>query len=133
VISCVAEVFSRHHRKARFLFALSDVLFTTFSFEAAYQTRLWLGDAFSQFEHEFYIVVPTKALLLISPVLVWILLGYWLQIYDRLDSGNLRVTVRDSLRQCSLGFVWVVLFEYLLRLDLSRPFLLFFILYPSRC
>ncbi len=123
------EVFSRHHRKARFLFALSDVLLTAFAFEAAYQSRLWLGDLLPEFEREFYIVVPTKALLLISSVLAWVLLGYWLEIYDRLDSGSPRIILRDTFRQCSLGFVCVVLVQYLLRLDLSRPFLLLFILY----
>ena len=129
MLCCEPEVFSRHHRKARFLFALSDVLLTAFAFEAAYQSRLWLGSLFPQFEREFFIVVPTKALLLVSSVLAWVMVGYWLEIYDRLDSGNPRVILRDTFRQCALGFICLVLVEYLLRLDLSRPFLLLFIVY----
>ena len=39
----LAEVFSRHHRKVRVLFGLSDVLLTALAFEAAYQTRLHLS------------------------------------------------------------------------------------------
>ena len=130
-------MFSRHHRKARFLFALSDVLLTALAFEAAYQTRLLLP-----FEREFYIIVPTKALLLGCSVLAWVVLGYWLEIYDRLDSAHPRVIVRDTFRQCALGFIIIVLLQFLLRLDidgkadmpgpptsLSRPFLLLFIGY----
>ena len=122
-------MFSRHHRKARFLFALSDVLLTALAFEAAYQTRLWLGMRLPQFEREFFITVPTKALLLISSVLASVVVGYWLEVYDRLDSGNPRVILRDTLRQCASSFVCLVLVEYLLRLDLSRPFLLLYIGY----
>jgi exopolysaccharide biosynthesis polyprenyl glycosylphosphotransferase len=118
-------VFSRHNRKARFLFALSDVVLTALAFEAAYQTRALLP----VFEREFFIIVPTKALLLGSSVLAWVLLGFWLEIYDRLDSAHPRVIVRDTFRQCTLGFIVLVLLEFLLRLDLSRPFLLLFIAY----
>jgi exopolysaccharide biosynthesis polyprenyl glycosylphosphotransferase len=130
-------VFSRHHRKARFLFALSDVVLTALAFEAAYQTRLLLP-----FEREFFIIVPTKALLLVSSVVAWVLLGYWLEIYDRLDSAHPRVIIRDTFRQCTLGFIVIVLLQFILRLDidgradlpgpaagLSRPFILLFIGY----
>jgi exopolysaccharide biosynthesis polyprenyl glycosylphosphotransferase len=120
----LSGVFSRHHRKVRVLFGLSDVLLTALAFEAAYQTRLGL-----QFERVFFLVVPTKALLLGFSVLVWVALGLWLQVYDKLDAGHPRVIVRDSLRQCALGTVAVILFEYLLRLDLSRPFLALFAVY----
>jgi exopolysaccharide biosynthesis polyprenyl glycosylphosphotransferase len=130
-------VFSRHHRKARFLFALSDVILTALAFEAAYQTRVLLP-----FEREFYIIVPTKALLLGAAVLSWVLIGYWLEIYDRLDSAHPRVIIRDTFRQCTLGFIVIVLLQFFLRLNLfgedepfavgrnlSRPFLLLFITY----
>jgi exopolysaccharide biosynthesis polyprenyl glycosylphosphotransferase len=117
-------VFSRHHRKVRVLFGLSDVLLTALAFEAAYQTRLHL-----QLERVFFIVVPTKALLLGVTVLVWVALGLWLEVYDKLDAGHPRVIIRDSLRQCALGAVAVILFEFLLRLDLSRTFLALFAVY----
>src|SRR5262249_15689015 len=51
------------------------------------------------------------------------------EIYDRLDSGHPRVVVRDTFRQCGYGVISLVLFEYSLRLDLSRFFLIFFTTY----
>jgi exopolysaccharide biosynthesis polyprenyl glycosylphosphotransferase len=117
-------VFGRHHRKARLLFALSDVLLTALAFEAAYQTRLLLP-----IEREFYFTVPVKALLLGATILTYVLIGYWLEIYDRLDSAHPRIIFRDTFKQCILGAVVVILFQFLLRLDLSRPFLAFFSTY----
>lgn len=118
-------MFSRHHRKARLLFGLSDVLLTAVAFEAAYQTRRLLPNL----EHEFYIRRPEKALLLMAAILAWVVLGYWLDVYDRLDSAHFRIILRDTFRQCAIGLVAVVLLEYLLRLDLSRGFLLLFGVY----
>jgi exopolysaccharide biosynthesis polyprenyl glycosylphosphotransferase len=117
-------VFGRHHRKARLLFALSDVLLTALAFEAAYQTRVWLP-----VERDFYLTVPLKALVLGAAIVTWVLIGYWLEIYDRLDSALPRVILRDTFRQCVLGTICIVLFQFLLRLDLSRPFLLLLAVY----
>ena len=103
------------------MFGLSDVVLTALAFEAAYQTRLHLP-----LERAFYLVVPTKALLVGFSVLVWLGIGLWLGVYDKLDSGHPKTILRDSFRQCLLGGASVVLFQYLLRLDLSRPFLLLF-------
>jgi exopolysaccharide biosynthesis polyprenyl glycosylphosphotransferase len=114
-------VFSRHHRKARLLFGLSDVLLTALAFGAAYQARLWLP-----MERLFYLDVPLKALLLGSAVVTWLLIGYWLEIYDRLDSAHPSVVLRDTFRQCVLGSIVLIMMEFLLRLDLSRAFLLLF-------
>ncbi|MFB3776051.1 MAG: sugar transferase [Bryobacteraceae bacterium] len=114
----MAEVFSRHHRKVRLLFGLTDVLLAALAFEAAYQTRFHLD-----LEREFYLRLPEKALLLGIAVLLYLGLGLWFQVYDRLDSGNPRVMLRDALRQCLLGTAGVALFQYALRLDLSRFFI----------
>jgi exopolysaccharide biosynthesis polyprenyl glycosylphosphotransferase len=111
-------MFSRHHRRARVLFGLSDVVLTVLAFEAAYQSRQWLP-----LERVFYLTVPVKTLLLGFSALIWLLAGLWLKAYDRLEAGRVRVILGDSLRQCVLGAVAVVIFQYLLRLDLSRPFL----------
>ncbi len=119
-------VLNRHRRRARVLFGLSDVLLTAVAFEAAYRTRLWLA---WPFEHNFYLTVPSKALVLGFSVLAWVALGRWLQVYDRLDVGSPRVVLRDAFRQTLYGVASVVLFEYLLRLDLSRAFLAFFAVY----
>jgi exopolysaccharide biosynthesis polyprenyl glycosylphosphotransferase len=110
-------VFSRHHRKTRLLFGLSDLILTAIAFEAAYQTRTWLP-----FDNNFYLPVAEKALLLGTAILTWLLTGYWLDVYDRLDAGNPRVMLRDSFRQCTIGAIVLVLMEFLLRLDLSRSF-----------
>jgi exopolysaccharide biosynthesis polyprenyl glycosylphosphotransferase len=115
-------VFSRHHRKARLLFGLSDVLITVLAFEAAYQTRRLIPIS----GLEFYLDRPVKALLLLAAVVTWVALGYWLDVYDRLDSAHPRIILRDTFRQCAIGFVAIVLLQYFLRLELSRAFLLAF-------
>jgi exopolysaccharide biosynthesis polyprenyl glycosylphosphotransferase len=124
----LAEVFSRHHRKLRVLFGLADVLLTALAFEAAYQTRLHLN---LELERVFFLEAPTKALLLAFAVLVYLALGVWFEVYDRLDSGNPRVILRDTLRQCALGAASVVLLQYILRRDISRLFLALFAAYSG--
>ena len=47
------SVFSRHHKRARLLFGLSDVVLIVLAFAAAYQTRLLLP-----VERVFYFTVP---------------------------------------------------------------------------
>jgi exopolysaccharide biosynthesis polyprenyl glycosylphosphotransferase len=111
-------MFSRQHRKAKVLFGVSDVLLTALAFEAAYQTRLLLP-----FDRKFFFTVPEKALLLGFSLAAWVMIGVWLKVYDKLDSGDPRVILRDSSRQCGYGVVCLVIFEYLMRLDVSRPFL----------
>jgi exopolysaccharide biosynthesis polyprenyl glycosylphosphotransferase len=118
------RMFSRQRRKARFLFGLSDILLTALAFEAAYRTRSLL-----HLERSFYLILPTKTLVLGFAVAAWLLAGLWLGVYERLDAGDPRVILRDSFRQCAYGAVALVLFEFVLRLDLSRPFLALFIAY----
>ena len=116
------------------LFGLSDVVLTALAFEAAYQTRSWLrilgtlGDWLT-FHEVFYIAVPVKALLLGFTLLLWLMLGMWIRVYDRLDSAHPRVILRDTFRQCAAGIIGVVLFQYVLRLDLSRGFIFLFAIY----
>ncbi len=118
-----ANVFSRHHRRVTFLFRLSDVLLAGVAFELAYHTRLALP-----LERVFYLTPPVKALLLIIGAALLPLVGTWLKVYDRLDAGR-RPILRDTFRQCAFWGVGMVLCEYALRLDLSRPFLAFFLFY----
>jgi exopolysaccharide biosynthesis polyprenyl glycosylphosphotransferase len=105
-------------RKARILFGLSDVILATLAFQAAYQTRsvlhlYWL----------FYLTADQKALILGFSLVALVVIGLWLEIYEKLDSGHPRVILRDTARQCVYGGLCLVIFEYLLRLDLSRFFL----------
>ena len=106
------------YRKARVLFGLSDIALTALGFGAAYETRAWLP-----LEHRFFLDFPTRILLLGFCMLSWLLIGLWLQVYDRLDSGAPRVILRDTFRQCGYGAISLVVFEFVFRLDLSRPFL----------
>ena len=113
-------MFSRQ-RKARVLFGLSDIILVTLAFETAYRTRALLPLHFL-----FYLTLERKALLLGVTLLGWVLLGIWLEVYDRLDSAHPAVILRDTARQCVYGALGLVLFEYLMRFDLSRFFVLFF-------
>jgi exopolysaccharide biosynthesis polyprenyl glycosylphosphotransferase len=119
-------MFSGRHRKAKFLFGLSDILFTTLAFGAAYQSRIWLP-----FERVFALPLTVQVLLLGFSTLTWVALGIWLGVYERLDAGNPRVIVPDALRQALLGAGALVVFQYLLRLEheLSRSFLALFAVY----
>ncbi len=111
-------------RKARVLFALSDIAVAAVAFEAAYRTRAPL-----HLKYEFYLTVQGVALVLGFSLVAWVAIGLWLGIYEKLDSGHPRIILWDSFRQCFYGGICLVLFEYLLRLDLSRFFLALFTVY----
>src|SRR6266511_2378793 len=106
-------MFTRH-RKARVLFGLSDIILAAVAFEAAYQTRVLL-----HLEHEFYMTVERKALMLGFALASWVTIGLWLNVYAKLDSGHPRIVLRDAAQQCVYGALSVIVFEYLLRFDLS--------------
>ena len=111
-------MFSRHHRKAVLLFALADVVLASCAFAAAYQFRHWLP-----LEREFFLPLAVNGLLLGACALLWPAIGYWLQVYERLDSAHPSKILRDSFQQSFFGIVGLVLIEFLLRLDLSRSFI----------
>jgi len=117
-------VFTNQHRKAKLLFGLADILLAALAFEAAYQTRLALS-----LQNDFYFSGERTALVLGLCVLTLVLTGYWLEVYGRLGTGERRVVLADSLRQCGYGAVGLVFCEFALRLDLSRPFLFLFVVY----
>ncbi len=117
-------LFTNQHRKARILFGLSDIVLTALAFEAAYQTRTALS-----FDRVFYLLVPVKALVLGFCVITFVLAGRWLNVHGKLDSGEPRVILQDSFRQSAYGAFCLIVFEYVLRLQLSRSFLLLFALY----
>ncbi len=117
-------MFSNQHRKAKLLFGLADILLAALAFGAAYQTRLALS-----LKHSFFFSSELTALVLGLCVLTLVLSGYWLDVYARLGTGERRVVLRDSLRQCGYGAVGLIFCEFALRLDLSRPFLFLFVVY----
>jgi exopolysaccharide biosynthesis polyprenyl glycosylphosphotransferase len=117
-IFCILDlVFRGHHRQVRILFGVSDILLIGLAFELAYRTRGRLA-----LEHFFTLPSTDKVLLTLWSMLAWVALGYWWELYDHLDSAHPRVILRDTFRQCLVGAASVILFEYLLRLDLSRTF-----------
>lgn len=115
-------MFRGHHRKAKLLFGVSDILITALAFEAAYYTRARLS-----LEHVFFLAAPVHVLLLGWTVLAWLAVGYWGDIYERLTAASARVVIRDTTHQCVAGGVSLVLLQYALRLEfpLSRPFVAF--------
>ena len=119
-------MFDRHQRKAAVLFAVADVLLTICAFEAAYQTRVALP-----LDRVFFIVAPTKALLLGFTLLLWLSLGSWIGVYRRLYGANAVAAVTDTLAQVSLGTLGLVAFQYLIdpNLAVSRLFIGLFSLY----
>jgi exopolysaccharide biosynthesis polyprenyl glycosylphosphotransferase len=91
------------------------------AFRLAYWIRARMG-----LTHEFFIRPPEIAVLLGWAMLVWVGLAYWWELYDRIDSADPRTLLRDAFRQCLVGSILVILFEYSLRLDLSRSFVAMF-------
>jgi exopolysaccharide biosynthesis polyprenyl glycosylphosphotransferase len=116
-------MFSRH-RKARVLFGLSDVVLAAAAFEAAYQTR-----AVMHLKYVFYLTAQQKAMDLAVALFAWVSIGRWLGVYEKLDSGHVRIVIRDAAQQCVYGALSLVVFEYLFRMDLSRFFVLLFAAY----
>ena len=117
-------MFNRHYRKVKAIFGFTDVILTSLAFLIAYETRIRL-----HFEKQFFLDFPIATLLLVVSILCWIAIGYWFNIYEKLDSAHPRVVLRDTFRQCALGAICLVVAEYILRLDLSRSFVALFAVY----
>jgi len=125
--ACYAEaldVFVRQRRKHRLLFGIADVAVVFAAFHLAYLTRQALP-----LERLFFLTPPVKALLIGAAAFLWPVCGMWLKIYDRLEAARLRIVVIDGFRQCFFAGIVLILIEYSLRLDLSRPFLALFLFY----
>jgi len=117
-------VFENHRQKAALLFAAADVILTVLAFEAAYQTRLLLP-----LPRTFFITTPVKALLLGFILVLWLVLGRMIGAYARLYGADTRAAIYDTLRQVLFGGLGIAMFLFVLRMDLSRPFLGLFLLY----
>ncbi|MEO8026831.1 MAG: sugar transferase [Bryobacteraceae bacterium] len=117
-------MFLRHHRRIRILFAFTDLLLTALAFFAAYETRVHLS-----LERNFYLAPEVRVLLLGWSVFVWIATSFAWETYDRLEIARPIIIVRDTLRQALTLVAAIVLLQYFLRLDLSRPFVALFGIY----
>jgi exopolysaccharide biosynthesis polyprenyl glycosylphosphotransferase len=111
-------VFSRQHRKTRPLFILADILLIWLSFEAAYAIRSSL-----QLERQFYLLPPTKALLVSACALFSVLAALWVGAYDSILRSHTPALLSLTFRQCFAAAAALVFFQYLQRIDLSRPFM----------
>ena len=116
--------FSSQTRKTKILFAVSDIVLTCLAFQAAFYTRLALP-----LPHEFDI--PARSLVLAFCVLTWVSAGWWLNVHERLGHSGWRTVLRDSFRQAMLGALCLLVFEFLLRLELSRVFIGIFAVYSG--
>lgn len=117
-------MFGRQNRRARLLFGAADVLLTWLALEAAYATRSHL-----QLERLFYVEFPTKLLIILFAMLAWVLTALWTRLYDPILTARPWRVALDAARQSLLAGTSVVIFSFLLRLDLSRPFLAFLSIY----
>ena len=115
-------MFPGHHRRVRILYGASDVILIALGFQLAYWTRTHI-----QLENDFYLDRSVRAALLVWSIFSWLAAASWWEIYDRIDGTHPRIILRDAFRQCLLGAVAVVLFQYLWRLELSRPFVVLFL------
>jgi exopolysaccharide biosynthesis polyprenyl glycosylphosphotransferase len=118
-------VFSRHYRKIKGIFGLLDSILVALAFIGAYLARARVHTD-GIFHFVFYFDFPTGVLLLSVSILSWLAAGYWFNIHEKLDSANPRVVLRDTFRQCVFGAIGLVLAEFMLRLDVSRSFVLMF-------
>ncbi|HEY3836144.1 MAG TPA: sugar transferase [Bryobacteraceae bacterium] len=118
-------MFSSQHRKARLLFELSDLLLTIAAFYTAYAVRAQIT-----FLENYFFISPSERTLVIGFCLITaVALGRWLDVYEKLDSGQPAAILRDAFSQSAYLSLALLVFQYLLRLDLSRPFLGFFAIF----
>ena len=104
-------------------------MLTGLAFALAYVARVTLEGRVPGFVREFFLSRQVIVLLLGWSMATWVALGAWWEIYDRIEAAHPRVILRDAFRQCVFGSVSIVLLEFILRLDLSRPFLGLFALF----
>lgn len=121
-------MYSRHNKKVKLVFALIDLLLICAAFFAAYLTRIRLHYT-TVFYHDFYFEARVGATLLVISLLCWLSIGYWFNIHDKLETVRSWAILRETARQCALSAICLVLAEYMLRLDLSRFFVLIFAIY----
>lgn len=117
-------MFPANHRRVRLFYGAADSILVAIGFQLAYWARQNLN-----LENEFEISRSIKISLVLWSMLAWVAVAAWFEIYDRIEGAHPRVILRDVFRQCLAGGVALILFEFLGRLDLSRPFVALFTLF----
>jgi exopolysaccharide biosynthesis polyprenyl glycosylphosphotransferase len=119
-------LFAHQRKRVQFLFAAVDASFTWIAFCLAYWTRTQFN-----FERLFYLQRNNFILISAFSVATWVGLGLLQRVYEHLDSARPARIIARTLRQCVVGIVFFILFQYLLGLDypVSRSFAATFFLY----
>lgn len=117
----LAEVYSRHQRKFQVLYALCDALLVLLAFILAFQVRLQLP-----LERDFDIAPPVRLLLILFAAASNVLFSNALQIYQHVESLSAWRILTRTFRHVALTMLGLIVLEFGLRLDLSRPFFALF-------
>lgn len=121
VLCWLPDVYSRHQRKFQVLYALSDALLVFLAFVLAFLIRLELP-----LERDFDIAPAVRVLLVAFAIASNLLLSNALQIYQHVEALSAWRILTRSFRHVALTMVGLVVLEFGLRLDLSRPFFVLF-------
>lgn len=114
-------MYSRHQRKFQVLYAVSDVVLILISFLVAFALRSQIP-----LENYFDILPPVRVLLLVFAAASNILLSNALQIYQQVELlAPLRIVTR-TFRHVLITMIGMIVLEFGLRLNLSRPFFFLF-------
>lgn len=116
-------MFRRQQRKIKLLAGLADAVLTCVAFVFAYRIRQSLPLSL-----QFYLTTEVKTPLLVFCAILWSALGYWFDVYGRLEAPRFRIILRDSARQAGSGALALVVFLFATKLDISRVFLTVFVL-----
>ena len=115
------EVYSRHQRKFRVIYAIGDAVLVLLAFALAYFLRLQLP-----FERDFAVPPAVQVLLIGFAIGCNILLANASKIYENIEQLSAGRILRRSFRQVFYTAIGLVILEFGLRLDLSRPFFALF-------
>jgi exopolysaccharide biosynthesis polyprenyl glycosylphosphotransferase len=115
-------MFGSAQRKLKILFGLSDVCLTALAFAIAYTLRQR-----AHLDRQFFLTRDQMVLVFGFSCVTAVLIGYWLNVYGKVDSAKVRTVLADSFRQSSYSALALVVLVYALRLDTSRAFLFTFV------
>ncbi len=115
-------MFQSRRRKLKILFGFADAILTAAAFLLAYRVREFLP-----FDHRFFLTRGVMTPLLGFCVATWVVFGYWLDVYGKLESVRIRVILGDSFRQVGWSGLTLVVLVFATKLDISRFFLSLFI------
>jgi exopolysaccharide biosynthesis polyprenyl glycosylphosphotransferase len=121
-------MFRSRRRKLKILFGFADALLTTAAFGLAYRVREFLP-----FDNRFYLTPDQLGPLLAFCIVTWVAIGYWLDVYGKLESVRIGAILRDSFRQAGWGGLALIVLVFGIKLDISRFFLTMFVLVSWFC